>query len=70
MIQKALIMFLPLGVTVLPNIVGCASGPEFPTGITGTVFEDANSNGIQVKLINMGGRIVHHAQQLSSNWLR
>jgi hypothetical protein len=40
-------MLLLLGVAVLPNIVGCASGPEFPDGITGTVFEDANSNGIQ-----------------------
>ena len=47
MIRKAMIMLLLLGVAVLPNIVGCASGPEFPAGITGTVFEDANSNGIQ-----------------------
>jgi Icc protein len=47
MIRKAMIMLLLLGVAVLPNIVGCASGPEFPDGITGTVFEDANSNGIQ-----------------------
>jgi Icc protein len=47
MIRKAMIMLLLLGVAVLPNIVGCASGPEFPDGITGTVFEDANFNGIQ-----------------------
>ena len=47
MIRKAMIMLLLLGVAVLPNIVGCASGPEFPAGIAGTVFEDANSNGIQ-----------------------
>jgi transcriptional regulator len=54
MIRKAMIMLLLLGVVMAPNIVGCASGPEFPAGITGMVFEDANSNGIQVKLIKMG----------------
>ena len=47
MIRKAMIALLLLGVAMVPNIVGCASGPEFPDGITGTVFEDANSNGIQ-----------------------
>jgi len=47
MIRKVLIVLLLLGVAVLPSIVGCASGPEFPGGITGIVFEDANANGIR-----------------------
>ena len=47
MIRKALAVLLLVGLLALPNMVGCSSGPEFPDGIFGTVFEDANSNGIQ-----------------------
>ncbi len=47
MIRKAMIALLLLGVAVMANATGCASGPEFPDGITGLVFEDANANGVQ-----------------------
>lgn len=40
-------MLLLVGLLALPNMVGCSSGPEFPDGIFGTVYEDANANGIQ-----------------------
>ncbi len=45
--RKALAVLLLVGLLALPNVVGCSSGPEFSNGITGTVFEDANANGIQ-----------------------
>lgn len=32
---------------IVPTVSGCASGPEFPQGISGTVFEDLNGNGIK-----------------------
>lgn len=47
MIRKALAILLLTGLLALPNTVGCSSGPEFPDGIFGTVFEDANTNGVQ-----------------------
>ncbi len=47
MIRKAMIALLLLGVAVMANANGCASGPEFPDGITGLVFEDTNANGVQ-----------------------
>jgi hypothetical protein len=47
MMRKALPFLLIIGVLALPNMVGCSSGPEFPDGIFGTVFEDVNANGIQ-----------------------
>ncbi len=47
MIRKALAILLLTGLLALPNMVGCSSGPEFPDGIFGTVFEDANTNGVQ-----------------------
>jgi len=47
MIRQALAVLLIIGLLALPNLVGCSSGPEFPDGIFGTVFEDANANGIQ-----------------------
>src|SRR5512136_688865 len=46
MIRKSLLMLL-VAVLALPNMIGCSSGPEFPDGLFGTVFEDANANGIQ-----------------------
>jgi len=47
MIRKAMIALLLLGVVVMASATDCASGPEFPDGITGLVFEDANANGVQ-----------------------
>ena len=47
MIRKALAALLLVGLLALPNLVGCSSGPECPNGISGTVFEDANANGIR-----------------------
>ena len=47
MIRQALAVLLIIGLLALPNLVGCSSGPEFADGIFGTVFEDANANGIQ-----------------------
>ena len=44
MIRKTLAILLLIGLLALPNVVGCSSGPEFPDGIFGTVFEDANAN--------------------------
>lgn len=46
MIRKALAVLLLIGILALPNAVGCSSGPEFPDGIFGTIFEDANANGV------------------------
>ena len=40
-------ILLILLVLIVPTVSGCASGPEFPEGISGTVFEDLNSNGIK-----------------------
>jgi Icc protein len=47
MIRKVLAILLLAGLLAIPNMVGCSSGPEFPDGITGIVFEDANANGVQ-----------------------
>jgi Icc protein len=47
MIRKALAVLLLIGLLALPNMVGCSSGPEFPDGIFGTVYNDANANGVQ-----------------------
>ena len=47
MIRKAIAVLLLVGLLALPNMVGCSSGPEFPDGTFGTVFEDVNSNSIQ-----------------------
>ncbi|MBN2099913.1 MAG: metallophosphoesterase [Dehalococcoidia bacterium] len=47
MIRKALAILLLAGLLAIPNMVGCSSGTEFPDGITGIVFEDANANGVQ-----------------------
>jgi Icc protein len=47
MIRKALAVLLLVGLLALPNMVGCSSGPEFPDGIFGTVYKDANANGVQ-----------------------
>ena len=38
MMRKALAVLLLVGLLALPNMVGCSSGPEFPNGISGTVF--------------------------------
>lgn len=45
--RRALAVLLLIGLLALPNMVGCSSGAEFPDGLFGTVFEDANANGIQ-----------------------
>ena len=45
-LRYAVILLLLL-VLIVPTVSGCASGPEFPEGISGTVFEDLNSNGIK-----------------------
>jgi len=47
MMRKALAVLLLIGLLALPNVVGCSSGPEFPDGLFGTVFEDTNANGVQ-----------------------
>jgi len=47
MFRKALVVLVIVGLLMLPDMVGCASGPEFPDGIFGTVFEDTNANGVQ-----------------------
>lgn len=47
MIRRMTTVLLALALLALPSIVGCSSGPEFPDGLFGKVFEDANSNGAQ-----------------------
>ena len=47
MIRKALVVLVIVGLLVLPNIYGCASGPEFPNGVFGVVFEDTNGNQVR-----------------------
>ncbi|MDM7999381.1 MAG: metallophosphoesterase [Dehalococcoidia bacterium] len=47
MIKKALLLLLLVAIAAMPGASACSSGLEFPNGISGTVFDDANANGIR-----------------------
>jgi hypothetical protein len=47
MASRYVLAFLILVALIAPLLAGCSSGPEFPEGITGVVFEDTNGNGLR-----------------------